>query len=176
MRIEHLSLTNFRNYARLEWSIPAGTTVIHGANAQGKTSLLEAIYYLATSRSPHITADRQLISWMAEKEPLVLGFDQDAWAIAFDYHAHPLDVALSAVEGPVDGTRLRHAMRQCRAWVVGIWILLVVAAAVASAAQPDRQEPFPASADRRVGVEPRIRRRLPAGRRGRVRRVCRGAQ
>ena len=41
-----------------------------GANAQGKTSVLEAIYYLATSRSPHITADRQLISWMAEKEPL----------------------------------------------------------------------------------------------------------
>jgi DNA replication and repair protein RecF len=70
MHIEHLSLTNFRNYARLEWSIPGGTTVIHGANAQGKTSLLEAIYYLATSRSPYTTSDRQLIHWRAENDPI----------------------------------------------------------------------------------------------------------
>jgi DNA replication and repair protein RecF len=70
MRIEHLSLTNFRNYARLELSLDAGTTVLHGANAQGKTSLLEAIYYLATSRSPYTTSDRQLIHWRAEREPI----------------------------------------------------------------------------------------------------------
>jgi DNA replication and repair protein RecF len=70
MRITHLSLTNFRNYARLELSIEAGVIVLHGDNAQGKTSLLEAIYYLATSRSPHITADRQLINWLAGQEPL----------------------------------------------------------------------------------------------------------
>ena len=70
MHIEHLSLTNFRNYARLEWSIPKGTTVIHGANAQGKTSLLEAIYYLATSRSPYTATDRQLIHWRAENDPI----------------------------------------------------------------------------------------------------------
>jgi DNA replication and repair protein RecF len=70
MHIEHLSLTNFRNYARLEWTLPRGTTVIHGANAQGKTSLLEAIYYLATSRSPYTTSDRQLIHWRAENDPI----------------------------------------------------------------------------------------------------------
>ena len=70
MRIEYLSLTNFRNYARLEWSVPAGTTVIHGANAQGKTSVLEAIYYLATSRSPYTTSDRQLINWRMENDPI----------------------------------------------------------------------------------------------------------
>lgn len=70
MRISHLSLTNFRNYARLELAIPSGIIVLHGDNAQGKTSLLEAIYYLATSRSPHITADRQLISWLADTEPI----------------------------------------------------------------------------------------------------------
>ncbi|MBN1429662.1 MAG: DNA replication/repair protein RecF [Anaerolineae bacterium] len=70
MRISHLSLTNFRNYARLELSMPPGMIVLHGDNAQGKTSLLEAICYLATSRSPHITADRQLISWLADSEPI----------------------------------------------------------------------------------------------------------
>jgi DNA replication and repair protein RecF len=70
MRIEHLSLTNFRNYARLELSLGEGTTLLHGANAQGKTSLLEAIYYLATSRSPYTASDRQLIHWRAQVEPL----------------------------------------------------------------------------------------------------------
>lgn len=70
MRIEHLSLTNFRNYARLEQSLDPGTTVLHGSNAQGKTSLLEAIYYLATSRSPYTTSDRQLIHWRAEEDPI----------------------------------------------------------------------------------------------------------
>jgi DNA replication and repair protein RecF len=70
MRISHLSLTNFRNYARLELDLPPGMIVLHGDNAQGKTSLLESIYYLATSRSPHITSDRQLINWLADEEPI----------------------------------------------------------------------------------------------------------
>jgi DNA replication and repair protein RecF len=71
MHVEHLSLTNFRNYARLEISLPANRPVIlHGDNAQGKTSLLEAIYYLAALRSPHTTSDRQLIHWRAEDEPI----------------------------------------------------------------------------------------------------------
>ncbi len=71
MRVEHLSLTNFRNYARLEVSLPAGQPIVLvGENAQGKTSLLEALYYLATARSPHTTSDRQLIHWRAEDEPI----------------------------------------------------------------------------------------------------------
>jgi DNA replication and repair protein RecF len=71
MHIDHLSLTNFRNYARLELSLPQrNPIVLHGANAQGKTSLLEAIYFLATLKSPYTTTDRQLIHWRAEDEPL----------------------------------------------------------------------------------------------------------
>lgn len=70
MHIEHLSLTNFRNYARLELALPKQPIVLYGDNAQGKTSLLEAIYYLATSRSPYTTSDRQLIHWRTEHEPI----------------------------------------------------------------------------------------------------------
>ena len=65
MRVAHLSLTNFRNYTRLEADLPAGPLILVGNNAQGKTSLLEAIYYLATASSPHATTDRQLIHWLA---------------------------------------------------------------------------------------------------------------
>lgn len=70
MRLRHLSLTNFRNYSRLELDIPPGEVVLLGNNAQGKTNLLEAIYYLATSRSPYTRSDRQLINWLADDESL----------------------------------------------------------------------------------------------------------
>lgn len=71
MQINHLSLTNFRNYARLELSLPPDVPIVlYGDNAQGKTSVLEAIYYLATSRSPYTTSDRQMIHWRTENEPI----------------------------------------------------------------------------------------------------------
>jgi len=70
MRIEYLSLRNFRNYSRLELPFPQGNILLHGENAQGKTSLLEAIYYLATSTSPYTTTDRQLINWRTENDPM----------------------------------------------------------------------------------------------------------
>lgn len=71
MHLDHISLTNFRNYARLELSMPAARPIVlHGENAQGKTSLLEAIYYLAASKSPYTATDRQLIHWRAETEPI----------------------------------------------------------------------------------------------------------
>lgn len=65
MRVTHLSLTNFRNYIRLEAALPPGPLILVGRNAQGKTSLLEALYYLATASSPHASTDRQLIHWLA---------------------------------------------------------------------------------------------------------------
>lgn len=69
MRVRHISLTNFRLYARLEASLPAGPLLLVGANAQGKTSLLEAVFFLATGQSHHAAADRQLIHFLALSEP-----------------------------------------------------------------------------------------------------------
>ena len=68
--LKHLSLANFRNYVRLELELLPGITLVQGENAQGKTNLLEAIYYLAAARSPYATADRELINWLAEEEDL----------------------------------------------------------------------------------------------------------
>jgi DNA replication and repair protein RecF len=68
MYLTHLSLTHFRNYTRLELDLPARVHVIRGDNAQGKTNLLEAIYYLATTRSPLTATDRELIQWEAHDE------------------------------------------------------------------------------------------------------------
>ncbi len=75
MYISHLSLTNFRNYGRLELDFKTGPVLLYGHNAQGKTNLLEAIYYLATTRSPHADTDQQLLNWNANEsdEPIVVG-------------------------------------------------------------------------------------------------------
>ncbi|MGQ0602264.1 MAG: DNA replication/repair protein RecF, partial [Anaerolineales bacterium] len=67
--MRHISLTNFRLYARLETALPAGALILVGANAQGKTSLLEALYYLATAQSHHAVTDKQLINFLALHEP-----------------------------------------------------------------------------------------------------------
>jgi DNA replication and repair protein RecF len=72
MRLTHLSLTNFRNFTRLDMDVPGGTVLVVGDNAQGKTSLLEAVYYLATLDSFHATHDRQLIHFLAAREPLAV--------------------------------------------------------------------------------------------------------
>jgi len=68
MHIRHLSLTNFRLYARLTVDFPVGPLILVGSNAQGKTSLLEALYYLATGQSHHAASDRQLMHFLALQE------------------------------------------------------------------------------------------------------------
>jgi DNA replication and repair protein RecF len=68
MYLTHLSLTNFRNFSRLDVDVPRGPVLLVGKNAQGKTSLLEAIYFLATLTSFHADHDRQLINFLAVRE------------------------------------------------------------------------------------------------------------
>ncbi len=60
MHLKHLSLTNFRSFTRLDVELPRRILLLIGDNAQGKTSLLEAIFYLATFSSFHTQTDRQL--------------------------------------------------------------------------------------------------------------------
>ena len=66
MRIDTLSLENFRNYAGLEITFHPKVNVIRGDNAQGKTNLLEAIVYLSRGRSPRARTDREMIGFDRE--------------------------------------------------------------------------------------------------------------
>ena len=72
MRLVHLSLTNFRNFARLDIEIPGGPVLLIGGNAQGKTSLLEAVYFMATFDSFHASHDRELVNFMEVRKPLAV--------------------------------------------------------------------------------------------------------
>lgn len=100
MQIDYLSLKNFRNYARLELSVPTGCTVLYGENAQGKTSLLEAIYYLATSSSPYTNSDRQLINWQVTED--IMPFAQVA-ADVLTVNRMMTRVEITLVMNQVDG-------------------------------------------------------------------------
>jgi DNA replication and repair protein RecF len=70
MHLTHLSLTNFRLFSRLDMEVPRRILLLMGSNAQGKTSLLEAIYYLATFTSFHAQTDKQLLNFIATRESL----------------------------------------------------------------------------------------------------------
>ena len=72
MNLQRLSLTDFRNYSRLVVDVPGGPIMLVGGNAQGKTSLLEAVYFLATFTSFHASNERQLINLTAGREPLAV--------------------------------------------------------------------------------------------------------
>src|SRR5919205_3186599 len=74
MYVSQLSLRNFRNYRELELPLQPGTTLFYGPNAAGKTTILEALFYLATTRSPRASADRELVRWDAEGDIGVLPF------------------------------------------------------------------------------------------------------
>ena len=51
MKINKLKLINFRNYSKLDIEFNPYLNIIIGNNAQGKTNILEAIYYLSITKS-----------------------------------------------------------------------------------------------------------------------------
>lgn len=61
MKIHRIALENFRNIGRETFDLSAGTNVIFGENAQGKTNFLEAVYYLTGGKSFRGVKDRELI-------------------------------------------------------------------------------------------------------------------
>ncbi|MBM3943516.1 MAG: DNA replication/repair protein RecF [SAR202 cluster bacterium] len=73
--LSRLVLTNFRSLVHLDLALPPGVTVFFGANAQGKTTLLEAAYLLAIGRSFHAQTEREVINFEAAVcgEPAVAG-------------------------------------------------------------------------------------------------------
>jgi DNA replication and repair protein RecF len=106
MILTHLSLTNFRAFTRLDVDVPHPTLLVVGENAQGKTTLLEAIYYLATLSSFHTPTDRQLINFYAAREPLAVS------RILAEFQrgnqVHRLEVRLIQDNAALNGNRLRR--------------------------------------------------------------------
>ena len=77
MKVRKIALNGFRNYDLETAEFSSGTNVIYGANAQGKTNLLEAVYILAAGRSFRTRFDREL-----------MGFGNDSCEILADIESH----------------------------------------------------------------------------------------
>lgn len=91
MRVNKIAMNGWRNY---EWDtaeFSSGTNVISGANAQGKTNLLEAVYMLSTGRSFRTRFDRELI-----------GFDYTSAEILAEIESHDRQQNINIV--------MRHGM------------------------------------------------------------------
>lgn len=105
MYLKHLSLTNFRSLTRLDAELPRRAVVLVGQNAQGKTSVLEAIYFLAAFTSFQTHADRQIVNFHEAKNPLAVT------RLVADYQRgktkHRLEVRLILEPTGANGQRLR---------------------------------------------------------------------
>ncbi len=66
MRIDSIELDGFRNYDGFKTGFDSNINVITGDNAQGKTNLLEAVYYLTGARSFRTRSDREVIGFGRE--------------------------------------------------------------------------------------------------------------
>ena len=66
--LSHLTLSNFRNLVHLDLDLPEGVVVFYGPNAQGKTTLLEAVYLLAIARSFRAENEREVVNFHAAAE------------------------------------------------------------------------------------------------------------
>ncbi len=67
MIIKKLTLENFRNYERENFSFCDGLNVLSGRNAQGKTNCAEAVFYLCTGSPLRIRHEKQLIRFGQER-------------------------------------------------------------------------------------------------------------
>jgi DNA replication and repair protein RecF len=97
MRLTRIALSNFRNYTRVDLPLPAGPILLHGGNAQGKTTLLEAIYYLATTKSPHTNNDRQLLNWYANGSENLVAVGRLTAEVAPAHEARPRQLEMRLI-------------------------------------------------------------------------------
>ncbi|MFC1563892.1 DNA replication/repair protein RecF [candidate division KSB1 bacterium] len=73
MFLKKILLENFRNYKNIELEFNSRGNLLFGKNGQGKTNLLEAVYYLSVFRSFRKGTSTDIVSWGAD-DFLINGF------------------------------------------------------------------------------------------------------
>lgn len=115
-RLSRLVLTNFRNFNELDVELPSGMVVFYGANARGKTTLLEAVYLLAIARSFRAENEREVVNFGAAsrgEQALVGGMVDkggERTSIYVGYATAP--TRTSATDQGADGGELPYSVRK----------------------------------------------------------------
>jgi DNA replication and repair protein RecF len=74
MKLTSLKLINFRNYDLVDLEFPSMINIFYGKNAQGKTNLLEGIYYGAFGMSHRTSKEDELLRFQTEGLSVALRF------------------------------------------------------------------------------------------------------
>ncbi len=99
MYINTLKLEQFRNYDGLELSFSKGANLFYGDNAQGKTNILEAIYFCGTTRSHRTTRDREMIRFGSEESHLRMDLSKQEIDYRIDLHLKKAKAKGIAING-----------------------------------------------------------------------------
>lgn len=85
MRLLELKLTNYRNCRDLSLNLNSGKILIIGKNAQGKTNILESIYFLSALKSPRISNNIEIINFNAETAEIEAELVKANTSVTLDY-------------------------------------------------------------------------------------------
>ena len=86
MKISKLFLKNFRNYQDLTVEFDPGVNILVGLNAQGKTNILEALYYCAMGKSHRASFDEEMILWRQERASIEVFFSRHGATNSLRFH------------------------------------------------------------------------------------------
>lgn len=109
MHVTHLSLADFRNYARAELALTAGPTLLVGRNGQGKTNLVEAISYPSLGGSHRVAGDAALVRAGEEAAIVRMRVAHDDRAIVVELQLNKSGTNRAQVNGSV--VRMRELPR-----------------------------------------------------------------
>ena len=98
MHLTQLEITQFRCHAGVRMTIPDAGVRIVGANGSGKTSILEAIGMLATTRSFRGANDRDVVHWESGRDYGVAPFSRIEATVSLDGEEHRIVIALELAE------------------------------------------------------------------------------
>lgn len=76
MKVTRIILRNFRNYVNLTLDFTHSINIFIGENAQGKTNILESIYYGAMGHSHRTNTDAELIRWREDGASISIFFSR----------------------------------------------------------------------------------------------------
>ncbi len=76
MIVKRIYLENFRNYKAQEINLEDNINVFYGNNAQGKTNILEALYFCALGRSFRTFKDTELINFSSDFSKIEVDFEK----------------------------------------------------------------------------------------------------
>lgn len=86
MIIKSIELSNFRNYKNLKLDFHKGVNIFYGNNAQGKTNLLEAVYFSGTTKSYRSCKDKELILFGEEESHIKTVIERKEKEYIIDFH------------------------------------------------------------------------------------------